>query len=240
MSRKNRVTHQNITDGDMSQTTVTSSVTSIQFLDNIGIQLNATGDNIEGTAHVQVSADYNQDFMGNVTSAGNWVTMSTLDTTITAAGSSYIDITQLSAPWIRLQFENTFIGDVNIALVADSSGSLNNKYWLLDTDGTDYYIWYNINSAGVDPAVPNRTGIAVAGATNASATTLATATATALSVVTEIANITPTTTHVTFDQADPGPDFNAANSAGGTSPAFTFTVTAADGELDSIITAKMI
>lgn len=67
-----------------------------------------------------------------------------------------------------------------VTTVADVAGSLNNKYWLLDTPDVDYYVWYNINAAGTDPLIPGRTGIAVAGATNASANTLASATSTAV------------------------------------------------------------
>lgn len=65
-------------------------------------------------------------------------------------------------------------GTQTVAMAADSGGSLNSTYFLLNGPGnTDkYYVWFNINSAGVDPAVASRTGIQVAGATNASAATL--------------------------------------------------------------------
>lgn len=64
-------------------------------------------------------------------------------------------------------------GAQTVAFVADSSGSLNSTYFLLnDEQGNGYYVWFNINSAGVDPAVAGRTGIAVAGATNVTAATL--------------------------------------------------------------------
>jgi hypothetical protein len=74
---------------------------------------------------------------------------------------------------------------MNITLVADSGGSLNSKFFTFrDQSGTNkYYVWYNINSAGVDP-VPTgyiaANGIAVAGATGATAATLATATTAAI------------------------------------------------------------
>lgn len=75
-----------------------------------------------------------------------------------------------------------------ITAVADSGGSLNSTYWTFDLAGNNssggnnngYYVWYNINSAGVDPAVAGRTGIAVAGATNATASTLGGSTRTAI------------------------------------------------------------
>ena len=68
-----------------------------------------------------------------------------------------------------------------VSTVADSGGSLNSKYFTFSArnsggaTSTNYYVWFNINSAGVDPAVGGATGIQVAGATDATANTLATA-----------------------------------------------------------------
>lgn len=67
--------------------------------------------------------------------------------------------------------------------VADSGGSLNNTYFLISSPTVNYYVWFNINSAGTDPALSGKTGIAVAGATGASAATLATAARTAIAAV---------------------------------------------------------
>ena len=63
-----------------------------------------------------------------------------------------------------------------ITYAPDVAGSLNSTYWtfqVLTAAGatTDYYVWHNINSAGVDPT-PGGTGIEVAGATSATAATL--------------------------------------------------------------------
>lgn len=114
-----------ITNGVMTGTNVlTSSVTCIQWLDNIGIQLNWSSTPV-GTFQVQVSADHEQDTEGNVTTDGNWTpivlnyllsgTMTQSTTVPTSVGSPiYIDLTQLSAPWIRIQYTN-----------ASSSGVLN-------------------------------------------------------------------------------------------------------------------
>lgn len=107
--------------------TITSSVSNIQNLDNIGIQLNFTG-TPNGTFFVQVSADYAQQVMGGVavvTNAGNWITV-TLPTTPVASGSAnqiYIDLNQLSAPWIRVQYTNTSgTGTLNAFITAKSLG----------------------------------------------------------------------------------------------------------------------
>jgi hypothetical protein len=108
MGRKNTLKkYQLITSGDMSAD-VTSSVTNIQYLDNIGIQLNFTGTPI-GVFRVQVSADYDQTAEGQVLNAGNWINMA-LTPTPTASGSAdqiYIDILPTSAPWIRVFYDST-------------------------------------------------------------------------------------------------------------------------------------
>jgi hypothetical protein len=64
----------------------------------------------------------------------------------------------------------------DITGVADVASSLNSTYFLLNTaaGGTQYYVWMNVSTAGVDPAVAGRTGIEVAfaaGSTNAQVAT---------------------------------------------------------------------
>lgn len=79
------------------------------------------------------------------------------------------------------------VKEVNtVTCVADIAGSLNSTYFLfsaMNTGGgsqTNYYVWYNVNEAGVDPAVPGKTGIMVALATGAIDTDVATATRSAI------------------------------------------------------------
>lgn len=78
-----------------------------------------------------------------------------------------------------------------ITAVSDVSGSLNSTFWKFTLPGNApflvsgvwysfYYVWYNINSAGVDPAPTGGYGIAVTGATNATGATLGGATRTAI------------------------------------------------------------
>lgn len=99
---------QNIVNGDMSQATVTSAVTCIQWLDNIGIQLTWTGAAV-GTFAVEVSADYAQDIEGNVQVAGNWTALSLSPAPVAAgvANTIYVDINGISAPWIRIKYTKT-------------------------------------------------------------------------------------------------------------------------------------
>lgn len=65
----------------------------------------------------------------------------------------------------------------NVTFAADSSGSLNSKYFTFqDQSGASkYYMWFDINNAGIDPAIAGRVGIKISGATGATAATLATA-----------------------------------------------------------------
>jgi hypothetical protein len=72
-----------------------------------------------------------------------------------------------------------------VTTVADSSGSLNDTYFIIYSalNAKEYYVWYNINGAGVDPSVRGATGIEVSAATNASANTIASDTAAALAAV---------------------------------------------------------
>ena len=93
-----------------------SAVSSIEFLDNIGVQINfAPGLTPPvGDFQVQVSVDYNQDGQGNVLNAGNWTPLyfnapSFSGTNIaTSLGSPiFVDINQISAPWLRVIYTPT-------------------------------------------------------------------------------------------------------------------------------------
>lgn len=63
-----------------------------------------------------------------------------------------------------------------ITAVADMSGSLNNKYFIMSSanDETVYVVWVNVNSAGSEPAIENTTKVEIGVATNATANDLAT------------------------------------------------------------------
>lgn len=117
---------------------------------------------------------------------------------------------------------------VDVTLVADVAGSLNSTFFTFNTAGDlyPYYVWYNINSAGVDPAPAGRIGIMVAGATGASATTLATATRAAITaaVPAGLVTVSGATTHVIITNNSPGLATAAAN--GTASPGFSYSNTA--------------
>lgn len=66
----------------------------------------------------------------------------------------------------------------DIAFTSDSSGSLNNKYFIIysSKSGKAYHIWYNVNGSGIDPDPGNTEGIEVQINTNEPAATVAEAT----------------------------------------------------------------
>jgi hypothetical protein len=74
-----------------------------------------------------------------------------------------------------------------VVCVADVGSSLNNKYFKIASGvggvGFTHYVWMNVDSAGVDPAVAGLTGIPVVLAEDASATAVATAVAGAVGAV---------------------------------------------------------
>lgn len=127
----------------------------------------------------------------------------------------------------------------DITCAADSAGSRNDTYFVFYTAGNlrGYYVWFNINSAGTDPEVAGLTGIEVAGATNANATTLggAARTAIAASSAASYVTVSGATSHVILTQLNPGTLTAAANGAGGASAGASFSVTAAGSYGDPAI-----
>lgn len=235
--KSNLSTYQIITAGDMSQTSVTSQVTNIQWLDNIGVQLDWTG-SPSGNFAIQISMDYQQDTLGNVLNAGTWAALTLSPSPSTDGGSPiYIDINQLSAPWIRTVYTNIGIGSGDIATVADVAGSLNSKYFLLNgSDGDNWYVWFT-DGAGVDPAIADRTGIAVTFLTGDSANAIATAMRSTMTAITSIQNISGSTNHVTFLQTEVGP---GSLTQGTASTGFTLGYTGYTGTLTGYICGKMV
>lgn len=108
MSRKNILPKfKNITAGDMSGN-ITSVVTNIGYVDNVGCELSWTG-TPTGTFSVEVSVSYEQDSQGNVINAGAWNALTLNPTPVASgsAGSFYISLNQLEAPWIRVRYTRT-------------------------------------------------------------------------------------------------------------------------------------
>lgn len=132
----------------------------------------------------------------------------------------------------RLYSQPTFLsaGVQTVALVADTSGSLNSTYFLLNDalNVHKYYVWFNINSAGVDPAVAGRTGVPIAGATNASAATLGAAVAVAVAALNSTASFTATGTSTVMITNKVTGTFTPMID-GSSATGFTFAVTGSAG-----------
>lgn len=115
--KSNKQSYETIVAGDMSLSSITSQVSNILQLDDVGYQFNFTGSPV-GTFQIQISADYAQDTSSppNVTNAGNWVpliftywdgaafqTTSNIPTTV--GSPIYLDMPLMSAPWIRAVYQ---------------------------------------------------------------------------------------------------------------------------------------
>jgi hypothetical protein len=78
-------------------------------MDNIGIQLDFTG-TPTGTFEIQGSADYLRDLEGNVINPGFWIPIGPLSAPAVASGTDgqiFIDVNQISSPWIRVVYNST-------------------------------------------------------------------------------------------------------------------------------------
>ncbi len=126
--------------------------------------------------------------------------------------------------------ETAEVQDVTCA--GDTAGSRNSTWWKFYTAGDlhGYYVWYNINSAGVDPTPAGLTAIPVLGATGASATTLGGATRTAVAAVAgAYVLVTGATTHCIITNRQYGACTAAANGTSTAGATFSITTTGTYG-----------
>lgn len=233
--------YRNISGGDMS-TIITSDVTDIQFLDNIGFQYHWTG-TPTGTFTVEVSANHIQDAQGVVTVTGNWVALplTPVPTATGAAGNLYIDINQISAPYIRTVYTPTGAAVQTIAPVPDVAKSLASTYFLLSDEATTnkYAIWFKVSGTGSAPSVSGYTNVEQDISTGDTAATIGAALATTIAALNSTNSFTASgTTTVTVTNKTGGP-FTAMTD-GTTATGFTFAVTAGSGSVNANITAKML
>jgi len=89
----------------------------------------------------------------------------------------------------------------SIRCFAESTLDGSDYFYISKTD-TDYYVWFDIDSGGTDPAVTGRTGIEVDISADDTAATIATALQTALNAISGItATVSSETVTVTIDTA---------------------------------------
>lgn len=128
MAGKNLEVYPVISSGSMSGS-LTSSITCIKRMDNIGLVLVATG-TPEGTVIVECSSDFrtNSDGTdGSVINAGSWFPLNVLDTTGAspafsgAAKTIGIDLNQIPFPFIRVRYvRSSGTGTLNAYISAKS------------------------------------------------------------------------------------------------------------------------
>lgn len=219
---------------------ITSAPTNVNFQDNVGYQLSWTG-SPKGFINAEISIDYDETLGGSPTEAGTWTPIleeDSIDISTVNLPNYYLDINQISAPWIRFAFSTDYRLPTNIDTIGDTSGSLNNTYFQIEgADGLKWVVQMNINSAATPVALPGYTTVLAAAATNATAQTVATAVRTALASVTSVTTIGGSTNHVTFVQSSPGP---ATVENGAVTTGFTITSTPTDAVLDVYVVAKSV
>lgn len=122
MSQKPVPGFQVITSGDMSGN-ITSAACDIENLVFAYFQMKWTGTPV-GTFSVQVSGDHKETSQGAITVPGTWTTL-TINPTPTASGSAadwYIDLNEISVPWVRLVYTfGSSTGSLNVTFGAKGS-----------------------------------------------------------------------------------------------------------------------
>ena len=97
-------------NGDMSQSSLTSAITSVQGVDNIAYQFIFTG-TPTGTFTIEVSADYAPGVGPNSApiNAGHWDTLPVTPAMVAAGGdgSVFLDLNQMGCPYIRVKYTRT-------------------------------------------------------------------------------------------------------------------------------------
>ncbi len=237
MSRHNSLPAYQLLQGNL-QLTLTSEVTHIGFLDNIGIQTDLEGTDAAGAIRAQVSANYARDAVsGVVTNPGTWVTLLSQAITAGEPANTYMDLNQLSAPWIRLIWEPSTQLTQDIFTVADDAGSLNDTYFYIYTATDTFVVWIDVDGGGTDPAIPDTTSVQVAISEDDTADDVATAVAAALDALATDFNASATTNQVSVENVDTGATQSAVDGAVPTG--FTFAI-ATEDIITSVITGKQL
>lgn len=183
----------------------------------------------KGVFKLQASNDIcNDRYQAANFTPSHWVDIPSQSANIVSGTSALLTIANCTYRWLRAVFTNNAAGVQTITPVADSSGSLNSKYFLISAgnSGTNYYVWFDVGGTGTDPLVPGKTGVHITIAANDSAATIGAAIVTALNGLAGTPFSAAGTTTVTVTNTAAGPftaasDFNTgfafAVTTGGTS-----------------------
>jgi hypothetical protein len=192
----------NSADGTLSGDLVTKSQ-----LDAVSAGLQVK-ESVQATTHDAILDD-NTDISGSPSydSDGGTSTNGQITATLVSSGDFTVDGYDTSnGDRVLVAGEGEGTAEaMSVDTVADSSGSLNNTYFIFYTNAsTAYYVWYNVASGGTDPtpsppAGVSYTGIEVAISTDATANAVASATETAIDGAgIEATCSTPTTNDLTI------------------------------------------
>jgi len=146
----------------------------------------AAGLDPKASCRVATTAELTATFVYNGT--GNNGVGDTLTNAGSQAALSIDGIELILNDRVLVKDQTTMVAEVSsVDTVADSSGSLGGKYFLISAyagEGalffTDYYVWYDVDDGSSDPEVADHTGIEVNISADDTADTVATSTETAL------------------------------------------------------------
>lgn len=129
--------------------------------------------------------------------------------------------------------------ETEITTVADSSGSLNSTYFLLNSPTNNYYVWLNVDGTGVDPLYEDYTGVEVAIASNDTANTVATLVRTEIENLSDF-NTTVALNVITVTNVATGVVDNPTDGAAPTGFFFLVTIEGVDAITGGSITGTVI
>lgn len=208
--------------------------TSTSDFSTKGVLLTGTGANGAGIDNYKVNirdsetkkpiADSTgQAVYGELTENGGVYTLSFLDS---AESAFSLGVQQQASIY-------TIAEDAVTQTASDDDGSLSGRYFNFTTPDTEYYVWFNTDGGGTDPAVSGKTGIEVALTAGDTADAVAAAVATAMNNETDMSASNPNTNEVVVTAASNGPVDYPSDGEGTNETEFTFEVTT-PGITDSI------
>lgn len=151
--------------------TTTSAAIDMSQVFKMSAQVVVSSGTSGGTLQPQVSNDHNTGAqLFNNQTFTNWSNLGS-SVAVSSAGVTLVAQQDMCYKALRFVYTDTFANVSTITAVSDSSGSLNNTYFLASSATADYYFWFD-NGSGVDPAVPGRTAIHVTYSNNDTAATI--------------------------------------------------------------------
>lgn len=149
------------------------------------VSFQVSSDSTASTGIVFIVASNDPCSFGNIAynfTVQNWVEIPDVLFSITNGASAISGTITNCYRWLQVIYYPEGNVTQTIATVADVAGSLNSTYFFLQDVffSSAWYVWFSVNSAGVDPNIPGRIGVQVNLSTNASANTVATAVSTAI------------------------------------------------------------